>query len=272
MRLRQYILLVLLVMICLSIISIAQGPPGTLVSGQFISGQTPTGLARRLIGLNTSNVVSIDPDAAGVTMAGSLSVTGATTLTGAAAIPNLTITTITGAITASNLPANLKTGYIPLDLFTARIISSNAIQNTTEAGVPDGNTSPSIARVNGATDKQVRVVWAAGNAAELQFPSIALPPDFDTSAACTVKFLAASAGATNSPVITVAWFSGVGDTDQGGATGAVTGTTIAAYSRSIAASAANTAAKPVSISITPGTHGTDALHVYAAWVEYTRKS
>lgn len=273
MRLRQYLLLVLLVVSCLSIASIAtppveplQGPPGTLVNNQYITGQTVNGVARSLLGLNRDGLVSIDPNAVGSTMAGSLNVTGVAT------IPNLTITTITGTIAASNLPANLKTGYIPLDLFTARIISSDAIQNTTEAGVPDGNTSPLIARVNAATDKMVRVAWASSNSAELQFAPFVLPGDVDLTATINVKFLAAMAGATDTPTVTVFWFAGIGDTTQGGATGAVTGTVIAAYTRAIAASAVNTAAKPVSISITPGAHTTDILYMYSAWVEYTRKS
>jgi hypothetical protein len=278
MRLRQYGLLVLLVIIALSIVSIAQGPPVTLVNNTYLRGQQLNGIARNLIGMNGSGLVSIDSEAIGSTLAGTLAVTGASTFTGAASfnggatIPTLTFTTLTGTITAANLPANLKTGYIPLDLWTARIISGNAIQNTTEAGVPDGNTTPLLQRVNGATDKQVRLSYASTVVTELQFPAITLPPDCDLTATINVKYLAAMAGASDTPVITTAWFSGIGDTNQGTNTAAVTGTTIAAYTSAIAASVANTAIKPVSISFTPGAHGTDALNIYSAWIEYTRKS
>lgn len=270
MKSRQFGLLVTLVVICLSLVGLSQGPPGALVTNQYLNGQQTNGFVRGLIGLNGSNLVSIDPTGAGTTMAGTLAVTGNTTLSGTLNLSGAL--TNTGGIGASSLTTNLKTGTIPLDLWTARLISGNAIQNTTEAGVPDGNTSPLLQRVNGATDKQVRLQWAAGQSVEIQFPAIVLPADFDTSLSASVKFLAASSGVSDTPVITVYWFSGIGDTDQGGNSGAVTGTTIAAYSRTIAASAANTQLKPVSIAIAAGTHATDALNVYACWVEYTRKS
>ena len=83
--------------------------------------------------------------------------------------------------------------------------------------------------------------------------------------------LAASAGATNSPTVQVDYFEGLGDTNAGGATGAVTGTTIAEYTRTIAA--ADVGAHPTfaSVSLTPAAHGTDALRMYRTWIEYTKK-
>lgn len=261
MKLRTYILFCLLIITGLSLLGAVQGPPTALVNNSFIRGTQLTGITRNLLGVNTSNLVAIDPEAVGSTFGGSVAVTG-----------NLTFSTLTGTIVAANLPANLKTGYIPLSMWTSRIIAANAISNTTEAGVPDGNTNPLIERVNGATDKQSRVSWAASNSAELQFEPIALPADCDTSAAITVNMLAAMAGATDTPTVTIGWFSGIGDTTQGGVTAAVTGTTIANYNVSIAASVANTAIKPISIQIIPGTHTTDALRVYSMWVSYTRKS
>lgn len=178
-----------------------------------------------------------------------------------------------GAIEAADLAANLKTGRIQLSLFTARIIAANAIQNTTEAGVPDGNTAgPSIARVNGATDKAGRLIWAANEVNEIQFEPFAYPPDLDDTAAVTVCVLAAMSGATDTPALTVAYFEGVGDTDAGGVTGAVTGTTVAKYTRAIAAGDIGAYPKAATITLTPAAHANDAIHVYAAWCEYTRKS
>jgi hypothetical protein len=83
--------------------------------------------------------------------------------------------------------------------------------------------------------------------------------------------LAAMSGATNAPTIAVAYFEGVGDADAGGATAAVTGTTVAEYSRTI--TAANVGAHPnvASVSLTPGAHAADALYIYAIWIEYVRK-
>lgn len=163
------------------------------------------------------------------------------------------------------------TGYINLNILTVRIISGNVFQNTTEAGVPDGNTAPSIQRVNAATDKQGRLIWAAAGVEEIQFAPFAYPPDLDDAQAVTVNILAAMAGATDTPTVAVAYFEGVGDTNAGGNTGAVTGASVAKYSVTIAAGDVGVYPKSASISLIPAAHGTDALHLYAAWIEYTRK-
>ena len=168
------------------------------------------------------------------------------------------------------LPANSRAGVIPIGIFNTRLLSANAFLNTIEAGTPDGNTSPSLSRVNGATDKMARLAWAAAAVDEVQLPSIVYPPDLDDTAAITVCVLAAMAGATDTPTISVGFFEGVGDTDAGGATAAVTGTTIAKYTRAIAAADVGAYPKAAAITLTPGAHGTDALYVYGAWVEYTR--
>lgn len=175
------------------------------------------------------------------------------------------------SVTAPKLKGALRTGYIPLSLFTARIISSNAIQNTTEAGVPDGNTAgPSIARVNAATDKQGRLIWAATEVNEIQFEPFAYPPDLDDAAAIEVHFLARSAGAADTPVLTVSFWEGVGDTNAGGNTGALSAS-LADVSVNIAAGDVGAYPKSATITVLPGAHGTDAVWIYAAWVEYTRK-
>lgn len=174
-------------------------------------------------------------------------------------------------VLASMLGANLGKGHIPLDLTTAKIISGDAIGNTTEGLLPDGNTAPSLARINGATDKALRLVWAASSSIEVQFAPFAYPGDLDDTAAVTVHFLAYMAGATDTPTLTVGYYEGIGDTDAGGATGALSAS-LAEVSRSIAAGDIGAHPKVANIVVTPGAHTTDALYIMAAWVEYTRKS
>lgn len=174
--------------------------------------------------------------------------------------------------TILSFPGDAGKGIIPLSIFTTRLLTTNAFLNTIEAGTPDGNTAPSLARINGATDKMARLAWAASASDEIQFANIVYPPDLDDASAVTVHFLAAMAGATDTPVLTVSYWEGVGDTNAGGDTGAVTGTAIAEYSVSIAAGDIGAAPKVAAIGLTPGAHTTDALYVYAAWVEYTRKT
>lgn len=164
------------------------------------------------------------------------------------------------------------TGYAFLDLSSARIISSNAIQNLTEAGVPDGNTDPALSRVNGATDIAMRLVWAAGSTIEIQFPPVPLPPDIDISAPVTVNLLIGKdANANTAAVVAVKAFVGLGDTNAGGNTAALATATITKYGVAIAA--VDLAAYPtfLNVGLQPGAHANDAEHLYGAWIEYTRK-
>lgn len=175
------------------------------------------------------------------------------------------------AVTKAKLTATLGTGYLNLPLVNAREIATNAIQNAAaNGGILASDTTPILERVNGATDKQLRINWAASNNDEITFSAIS-PPDLDDTAAVTVKILAAMAGATNTPVIGVGFFEGVGDTNAGGNTGAVTGTTPAVYSVAIAHGDIAAAPQAWSISLTPAAHTTDALYIYGVWIEYVRK-
>lgn len=178
-----------------------------------------------------------------------------------------------GAVTAAKLSTTLKTGFIPLDITSLREIASNDIQAlAAHGGLLTSDSDPALARVNGATDKALRVVWdTAADTDEVQFPPVAMPPDLDASTDLTIHLLMAMGGATDTPTVDVQVFDAVGDTEMGGATGAVTGTTVAEYSVTIAN--ANVSGHPtgfLNIALVPGAHTNDALYLYAAWVEYTR--
>lgn len=177
----------------------------------------------------------------------------------------------TGAVTAAKLSTTLKTGFIPLDITSMREISSNAIQNlAAHGGILAADSTPILQRVNGATDKAIRVLWEAGNSAEAQFAPVPKPPDLDASSDLTIHLLCAMEAANDTPAIDAQVFDGIGDTEMGGSVGAITGTSITEYSVTIAN--ANIAAAPgfLNISLVPGAHTTDDLYMYAAWIEYTR--
>lgn len=204
---------------------------------------------------------------------GDLYVAGTITA-GVIVLPDSTVRTAgiaANQVTASKLTTTLQTGYVPLSLASAREISSNATINAAGiGGLLASDTTPIFERVNGATDTQLRLTWAASNVDEITW-SFVLPPDLDDTVAITVKLLAAMESTNDTPVIAVKYFEGVGDTNAGGNTAAVTGTSVATYSVTIAAGDVGAAPKPVSISLVPGTHGTDKLYLYGAWIEYTRK-
>lgn len=172
----------------------------------------------------------------------------------------------------SELIGNLKKGAIQLDITALREIATNDIQAlAAHGGLLASDSDPSLARVNGATDKALRVIWdTANDTDEVQFPPVATPPDFDSATDITIHLIMAMGGATDTPTVDVQVFNATGDTEMGGATGAVTGTTPAEYTVTIAN--ANIAAVPtwLNIALVPGVHTNDALYLYAAWIEYTR--
>lgn len=176
------------------------------------------------------------------------------------------------AVVAASLKGALRTGTIPLPLGSALIITSNDTSATTEGGVPDNNTSPSLKRVNAATDKNLRLAYAASSSGEIQWGPFPVPVDLDAAQPMVFHALAGSAGATDTPVLTVSFFQGVGGDDEGGNTAAVDNT---AGGKHVTASilGADIGVYPASFSVgvTPGAHTTDILYIYAAWLEYTRK-
>lgn len=176
-----------------------------------------------------------------------------------------------GGILDMSASANLGTGTVRFDIFGARAIASNDIQNT--AATPPGgiltlNTAPLLKRTNAATDKSMMIQWAATSVIEIQLPSVAIPIDFDVTKTSTLKIRAKMGGATDTPTITANVFPGVGGSDAGAATGALS-STAAVVTVAIAANIF-TVGDVASVALTPGAHGTDALNLYAVWLEYTK--
>lgn len=170
--------------------------------------------------------------------------------------------------------AALGIGILPLNLFGARAVAANDIPNT--AATPPGglltlNSAPTLKRLNAATDKGIKVEWAAASVIEIVLPPVVYPPDLDDTKNVVLKLAAKMAGATDTPTITANFFEGIGDADAGGATAALSN---ALQILSVTIAAANVGAYPnfASVSLTPGAHGTDALALYAAWLEYSKKT
>ena len=162
------------------------------------------------------------------------------------------------------------TGYIPLDLSSLREIASDDVQNlAAHGGLLASDSAPSIARENGATDKGLVVTWAAGVVAEAQFGNVAKPVDLDSGQDLTVHLSVQMSGATDTPTIDVQVYDGVGDTEMGGATAALSAT-LAELTATI--TAADLAAAPgfLAVNLVPAAHATDAIQLRAAWIEYQR--
>lgn len=175
------------------------------------------------------------------------------------------------AVTAAILTTTLATGYIPLPLAQARLIATNdiAAKNATDGGLISLDTDPTLKRVNAATDKQLRIAWAANSVVPITW-SFPYPPDLDDTAAVTVNLLMGMGGATDTPVVAVSYWEGVGDTNAGGNTTALAAA-VAKKTVTIAASDIGPYPAVASIDIIPAAHANDAIYLYGAWIEYTRK-
>lgn len=161
-------------------------------------------------------------------------------------------------------------GFIPIPLASFREIASNDTINTAgDAGVLSKNTTPIFERVNAATDKQLRINWAASNSDEI-VASFPYPPDLDDAAPVVVHLLMRSGGATDTPTVAVSYFEGVGDTNAGGNTAALSAT-VADKTVVIAASDVGAYPNYASIGLVVGAHTTDAVFLYGAWIEYVKK-
>lgn len=174
------------------------------------------------------------------------------------------------SILASALTDSLRLGQIQLPIANWRELSAGATINAAgNGGLLASDTTPIFQRVNGATDPQLRLNWAAANVDALTL-SVASPPDLDNSQSVTVKIRGAMAGATDAPTIAVDFREDVGGSNIGGNSGALSNT-VGTVSRAVTATADETTQKAWTITLTPGTHGTDALYIYSVWIEYTRK-
>jgi hypothetical protein len=191
--------------------------------------------------------------------------------TGALAAGSIGATQLaSSAVTPAKLAGNLAVGFVPLPLVQAREIATNDTINAAgNGGLLASDTTPILKRENGATDKKLYVEWAASNSDEIvwDFP---YPPDLDDGAAVEVHLLALMNGATDTPVIAVSYFEGIGDTNAGGNTAALSNT-LAELTVSIAHANVGTAPNAASVGLVPGAHTTDKVQLLGAWIEYTRK-
>ncbi|HRJ41120.1 MAG TPA: hypothetical protein PL105_04540, partial [Caldilineaceae bacterium] len=174
-----------------------------------------------------------------------------------------------GAVTAVKLSTTLKTGFIPVPLTSVREVVSNNITNAAgNGGLLASDTTPIFEFTNGDTDSALRLRWAASNSDAIVF-QVPLPPDLDEASAVEVHLRAAMAGATDTPVISADSYFNEGDTKVEDDSAALSAS-IAEKTISIDAADVPSGAQTLTVELTPGAHTTDALHLYAIWVEYTR--
>ena len=236
---------------------IANGRLDVEVAGTDLIQMTATALTLPV----ATTVSAILTALAGLTLSGPTTIADTATVTG-----NLDIT---GAFKVNAGAA----GFIPLDICSLRIISSDNIAAETDAsgGLISLDTDPILKRVNAATDKAIRVDWDGTSVLEAQFPGVPLPQNMNTALDFTIHALTAVEGSTSATLsLDFQVFAGHTDTEMGGAMSIDSSTTDINES-SITITAANTPALPsfLNISLIPAAHTTGAdLYLYAAWIEY----
>ncbi len=125
------------------------------------------------------------------------------------------------------------------------------------------------------SDKEVVLAWdgnASPGAAAVVIPFA--DPAINEVADVVVHMLAKMAGSTDDPVLAFEAYFGAGDTDCAGDDPEITGgTALTEYTMTIAAADVPAAPSSLTLVLTPtaGQMGTDELHLYALWLEVTRK-
>jgi len=180
----------------------------------------------------------------------------------------------------ATLQADLQSAQciIPLDITAFREIATNAVQNlAAHGGIMAVDSTPTLSRVNGATDRALRLTWVANDVAEVACPPIPWPPDLDPAENVVVHLLLARSGTTNGIQIDVlAYENGAGaygaDTEMGGKITALSSAANLVVESTVTLSASDIAGSPgvLNLSLLPDAHDTDSIYLYGAWIEYTR--
>ena len=166
---------------------------------------------------------------------------------------------ITGGLVIAGAKAR-GDGFIPISLPTWREVSGDdigVVGLANPGGILATDSTPAYEYINGATDKGLRLRWAASNVDKIAV-SVPLPPDLDDAQPISFHMMAQMAGATDVPPFTIAAFFNSGDSEE----------------VSVSLAAADVPAFPgfLSLELTPSTHGTDAIDVFATWLEYSKKN
>ena len=235
-----------------------------------------------VVGFLTTTSLTVGADVQAVIDEFTTSGTDGALLIGAAADGVLTgATTLRSQITqvATHIASAQQAITIPLtsvrEVFTGATGSVTDTPATNQATGGFGsllcaNTTPTLTAINGVTDNAFRLTWTTSNQDPVAFQT-AIPPNIDVAADMVLHVRAAMEGVTDTPTIALATYFNEGDTAVADATGAVTGTSYAEYTATIAASDVPAGSQTMTVRLTPGAHatGSHALYVSAIWLEYT---
>jgi hypothetical protein len=158
---------------------------------------------------------------------------------------------------------------IPLPLANFKETTNFDVGNiAANGGVLASDSTPILEAINAATDGCQRLNWAATNVDQVTTQAI-LPPDIDVTADITFHCRIASAATNDAVGFTVDWFINEGDTKVVDTTGTNQTATYAEKTATLGNADIDAGAQTITIGLTPVAHGTDAMYMTAAWLEYT---
>ena len=165
-------------------------------------------------------------------------------------------------------------GFIDIPLATWRetvsddIAALATVGTTGSGGVLATDTTPTLEFVNGDTDSQLRILWAAGNAHPIAV-QLTLPTDLDRTQSIVFAFNSVG-GAADSAAMTLDVFFDSGDTKVSTSTLGWSATQ-ATRTATVTASDIPSDALTMSVELTPATHATDTMTMYCSYITYTKK-
>lgn len=164
-------------------------------------------------------------------------------------------------------------GYIAIPLSAWREVDATGdVANiAANGGVLASDTTPVLDAV--ATSNEQEILWATGNVDAIGV-SIVLPRDFDDTADATID-LVVSSGTTNAATIVCAsaWSAGAAGTEVSDSTSDTATKSATPHTLSITIDKGDMPAgsRRATVRLTPPTHATDTISLYATGIAYKRK-
>lgn len=185
-------------------------------------------------------------------------------------------------------------GFIPIDIMAARelggtttfpdLSDTEATDTFAAGGYLALDSTPTLTRKNGTTDRMPIVTWAAADVQEIALPAIPIPPDIAVDSDVTVHALLEgyNAGAiadSGKTVDCLAFYHKAGatyaaDTEMGGNftlpdDKKVNELAVTLDEADIGTTGVTGHPGMLSLSLLPGAHGNDGIILHGMWLEYT---
>ncbi len=182
-----------------------------------------------------------------------------------------------------NLSQKLRTGFINLDMATARAVGSTAGESwanaTAAVGTPGGGvlssaTAPRLTAVSTAVRVMV-LDWTSASLVPVQFSPIVLPPDFTSVSSATLNVLIGRAAAASSDQAPAFNFTLYASTSASAAAISLSALTASSAAALVTSAVISTVQIPngypnVLTAVCAPLSSQDNLKLYGAWIEYVR--